>query len=112
MANHLRGEVDALLGGSRYTLCLTLNALAELEHRLGVESMASLLARFQGDAVRANDLLDLLVSGLKAYHTSISDEDAHVLLSQTKPAHLIKLAADLVEATFSDETPQRPFEQA
>ena len=32
MANAHRGEIEATLGGKPYTLCLTLGALAELEH--------------------------------------------------------------------------------
>ena len=35
MANRHRGEIEAELGGQRYTLCLTLGALAEIEHAYG-----------------------------------------------------------------------------
>jgi Phage tail tube protein, GTA-gp10 len=111
MPNPLRGEIEARLGDCTHTLCLTLSAIAELEHRLGVDSMAALLSRFQGSTIRAADLLLLLVSGLKGYNPAICDDDAHVLLQQTKPASLIKIAADLVEATFGESDPARPFEQ-
>ena len=39
MANPRRGEIDAHFDGKPYTLCLTLGALAELEHAFGDADM-------------------------------------------------------------------------
>ncbi|TXM55641.1 GTA-gp10 family protein, partial [Methylobacterium sp. WL120] len=41
MANRRRGEVPLDLGGTRYTLCLTLGALAELEDALQAGDLAA-----------------------------------------------------------------------
>ncbi|ACB26932.1 gene transfer agent family protein [Methylobacterium radiotolerans] len=60
MANRIRGEVPLTLGGRRYTLCLTLGALAELEAALQAGDLAGLAARFAGGRVSARDLIALL----------------------------------------------------
>ncbi len=112
MANPLRGEIQAQLGDRHFTFCLTLGAIAELENNLGVASIAALLARYQGNCVRASDVLLLLVSALKGQNPLLSDDEARELLRHSKPAHLIKLAADLVEVTFGEGEPARPFGDA
>ena len=48
-----RGEVALVLGGKRYTLCLTLGALAELEDAFGVADLAALAERFAGGRLSA-----------------------------------------------------------
>jgi hypothetical protein len=65
MANPWSGEVSLRLNGERHVAKLTLGALAELEARLGAESLADLVARFEGDALRAGDVLALVVAGLR-----------------------------------------------
>ena len=42
MANRLRGEIEAELDGKRWTVCLTLGALAELETALGRGDLGTL----------------------------------------------------------------------
>jgi len=109
MVNPFRGEIETQLGASKFTLCLTLRALAELESRLGVTSIAELLARFQGSAIRASDLLMLLVCALKGHNPQLSDDDAHEHLRQATPAILIKLAGDILQASFGEEDGSGPF---
>ena len=46
MPNRRRGEVALQLGETRYTLCLTLGALAELEDAFGVQDLMALAERF------------------------------------------------------------------
>ena len=55
MVNIVRGEVEAVLDGRAYRLCLTLGALAELEADLGEESMLALAERFEGGRIRGRD---------------------------------------------------------
>ena len=69
MSNPRRGEVAVELGGKRYTLCLTLGALAELEHAFGVADLAALGERFAGGRLSARDLLTLLAVALAAAGT-------------------------------------------
>ena len=53
MTNRRRGEVALELGGQRYTLCLTLGALAELEDAFGVADLAALGERFAAGRLSA-----------------------------------------------------------
>ncbi len=59
MANRRRGEVSLTLGGRRYTLCLTLGALAELEDALRAEDLAGLAGRLASGRPRTGDLIAL-----------------------------------------------------
>lgn len=73
MANRIRGEVPLVLGGRRYTLCLTLGALAELEAALEVDDLAGLAARFAGGRVSARDLIALLGVALRGGGQALDD---------------------------------------
>ena len=48
MANRQRGEIEAVLDGRTWTLCLTLGALAELEAALGAGDLLELAKRRRG----------------------------------------------------------------
>lgn len=65
MANPWAGEVVLVVDGKRHVARLTLGALAELEARLDAESLADLVARFEGDGLRASDVLMLVCAGLR-----------------------------------------------
>ena len=65
MANPHAGEVALVINGDRHVAKLTLGALAELEARLGADSLTALVARFEGDALRARDVLELVAAGLR-----------------------------------------------
>ncbi|MEM1273869.1 MAG: gene transfer agent family protein [Pseudomonadota bacterium] len=65
MANPHAGEVALVINGERHVAKLTLGALAELETRLAADSLAALVARFEGDALRARDVLELIAAGLR-----------------------------------------------
>jgi hypothetical protein len=65
MANPHAGEVAIVVNGERHVAKLTLGALAELEDRLGAGSLAETVARFEGDGLRAADVLALIHAGLR-----------------------------------------------
>ncbi|WP_238256613.1 gene transfer agent family protein, partial [Methylorubrum podarium] len=65
MANRRRGEVPLTLGAERYTLCLTLGALAELEDALGAGDLAGLAERFADGRLAARDVIALLGAALR-----------------------------------------------
>ncbi|MFC7399687.1 gene transfer agent family protein [Chelatococcus sp. GCM10030263] len=74
MANRHRGEVEAVFADRRYTLCLTLGALAELETALGADGLAGLGARL-GAGLSARDVISILAAGLRGGGTAVSDEE-------------------------------------
>jgi hypothetical protein len=65
MANPYAGEVALVIDGQRRVAKLTLGALAELEERLGAGSLPELVSRFEGDALKAADVLMLVHAGLR-----------------------------------------------
>ena len=65
MANPWAGEVTLVVDGERRRAKLTLGALAELEGRLEADSLSALVARFEGESLRARDALVLVCAGLR-----------------------------------------------
>ena len=73
MVNRRRGEVPLDLGGARYTLCLTLGALAELEDALQAGDLAGLAERFAAGRLAARDLIALLGAALRGGGHALDD---------------------------------------
>jgi hypothetical protein len=73
MPNPHRGEIEARLDGRPYTLCLTLGALAELEHAFGHEDMLALAERFQSGRLSARDAQRIIAAGLRGAGHDIPD---------------------------------------
>jgi hypothetical protein len=63
MSNRHRGEIEVALGDRRWTLCLTLGALAELEAAYGDEDLLSLAERFERGAIGARDAIRIIGAG-------------------------------------------------
>lgn len=73
MANRRRGEVPLTLGAERYTLCLTLGALAELEAALAADSLPGLAERFSTGRLAARDCLILFGAALRGGGHDLDD---------------------------------------
>lgn len=85
MANPQRGEVVLEAGGTRYTLCLTLGALAEIEALTGAGDMAGIGPRLA--SLSAGGMLDLLSILLRAGGNVV---DARTLaITPAEAAHAI-----------------------
>ena len=74
MPNPHRGEIEARLDGAPYRLCLTLGALAELEHAFGDTDMLALAERFQTGRLSARDAQRIIGAGLRGAGHDIADE--------------------------------------
>ncbi|NNM72648.1 gene transfer agent family protein [Enterovirga aerilata] len=109
MANRRRGEVAATLGGERYTLCLTLGALAELEDAFAVADLAALGARLGSGRLSAEDLAKLLGAGLRGGGHEIADESIRAWPAACLP-EVASAVAELLAATFGEggENPREP----
>ena len=104
MANRRRGEIAATFGGERYTLCLTLGALAELEDAFGVDDLSALAARFGTGRLSGADLVRLVGAGLRGGGHALSDDDLRAWPAAELPA-LAGAAAALLAATFGALAP-------
>ena len=98
-------------GDVRYTLCLTLGALAELEAAFGAKSLAELGERFSAGGLTSRDLIALVAVGLRGGGHALTDAEVAAL-----PLHdldgLIGALAAMLEAALggSLENPPRPQE--
>jgi len=100
MANRHRGEISAEMDGRRYTMCLTLGALAELESAFGDEDMLSLATRFESGRLSARDAVRVLGAGLRGAGNSVSDADVAAMKCDGGAAGFVGIVARLLEATF------------
>ncbi|QFU17080.1 gene transfer agent family protein [Microvirga thermotolerans] len=105
MANRRRGEVALDLGGRRYTLCLTLGALAELEEAFGVQDLAALAERFGSGRLSSRDLLAILGAALRGGGHDMSDAAAAALPLHEGIGPVAQAVADLLLTTFGGEAP-------
>jgi hypothetical protein len=102
MANSRRGDIDAELGGKRYTLRLTLGALAELESAFGATDLVGLAKRFESGRLSARDLLRIIAAGLRGAGADMSDDDvAKLPVDGGLPAYA-HIASQLLAATFGE----------
>jgi hypothetical protein len=100
MPNHHRGEIEAVLDGSAYRLCLTLGALAELEHAFGADDMLALAARFETGRLSASDAVRIIGAGLRGAGHDLSDTQAASMQAEGGAAGFVDIVARLLSATF------------
>lgn len=102
MANAKRGEVALRLGAERYTLCLTLGALAELEETLGAGDLAGLAERFSHGRLASRDLVALLGASLRGGGHDLDDAAVARLPLTGGIAPIAKALGDVLAAAFGD----------
>lgn len=102
MANSHRGEIAAELGGRPRTLVLTLGALAELESAFGADDLMALAERFGTGRLSARDLVRIIAAGLRGAGETISDDEVAALRVEGGVTSYVRIAADLIAATFED----------
>lgn len=104
MANRRRGEVPLQLGDKRYTLCLTLGALAELEDAFGVDDLMALAERFGTGRLSSRDLLRLLSVALRGGGHDVSDVEVANFILPDGIEPVAAAIADLLMVAFGAET--------
>jgi hypothetical protein len=108
MPNRHRGEIEALIGGSRRRLVLTLGGLAELEGAFGADDLVSLAERFGSGRLKAQDLTRIIAAGLRGAGEAVEDQEVAQMTVADGLAGYVRIAADLIEATFGSEAPPGP----
>jgi hypothetical protein len=101
MANRHRGEIDAVLDGNTYQLCLTLGALANLEAAFGDEDMLALATRFEKGRISARDCQRIIGAGLRGAGFDVSDQAVAVMRAEGGAAGYVDIVARLLAATFA-----------
>jgi Phage tail tube protein, GTA-gp10 len=113
MPNHHRGEIEAEIGGTRRKLVLTLGALAEMESAFGADDLVALTERFATGRLKARDLIRIIAAGLRGAGEVITDEEVARLTVAGGIGGYVRIAADLIAATFGESVPAesaRPLE--
>jgi hypothetical protein len=100
MANKLKGEVGFEAGGEIYTLVYSLNALCELEEKLG-GSVASIEA-IAKSGKRFETVRTVFWAGLIEYHPDMKPRDAARLVSMIG----FEKADELIGQAFSAAFPE------
>lgn len=104
-ANARRGEVEAVIGGRRRILCLTLGALAELETAFASETLSDLALRFSGGRLKTLDIVRIIGAGLRGGGNLLSDEDLLCLDIEGGVTAAADLVAALLAAAFGVPPP-------
>lgn len=102
MANRHRGEIEAVIGGEKRTLVLTLGALAELEDAFGAEDLVALTERFGTGRLKARDLVRIIGAGLRGAGETVSDDAIAAMAVDGGVEAYVRIAADLIAATFGE----------
>ncbi len=110
MANRHRGEIEAIIDGVPRKLCLTLGALAELEDAFGADDLVALAQRFGTGHLSARDVLRLIACGLRGGGQAVTNEDVAAMSFDDGLAGAVRVAADLVAATFGSAQEVRKSE--
>lgn len=101
MANAHRGEIEAELAGGHYTLCLTLGALAEIEHAYGGEDLIAIAERFEHGKIGARDAIRVIGAGLRGAGNPVSDDDVAAMTVTGGAAGYLDIVVRLLQATFA-----------
>ena len=101
MPNRHRGEIEAELGGQKYTLVLTLGALAEIEDAYGGEDMIAIAERFESGRIKASDAIKVIGAGLRGAGATLNNAEVAKLSVAGGAAGYLRIVADLLKATFA-----------
>lgn len=101
MVNRHRGEIEAVLDGKSYRLCLTLGALAELEHAFGEDDMLAVAERFEAGRIAARDAIRMIGAGLRGAGYEIDDDAVAAMRAEGGAAGFVDIVARLLAATFA-----------
>ena len=100
MPNHHRGEIEAILDGRSWRLCLTLGALAELEAAFGSDDMLALAERFSRGRLSAGDATRIIGAGLRGAGHDVDDAAVARMRGEGGAAGYVETVAQLLTATF------------
>ena len=112
MVNRHRGEVEAVLDGKSYTLCLTLGALAELEDAFGADDMLALAERFEAGRLSARDAIRVIAAGLRGGGSAIEETRIAEMRADGGAAGFVDIVARLLTATFGIGEAAKPAEES
>jgi hypothetical protein len=100
MVNRQRGEIEAVLDGQNWTMCLTLGALAELEAALDTGDLMGLAARFEEGRLSARDAVRIIGAGLRGAGHEVDDATVARMRAEGGAAGYVTIVGELLAVTF------------
>ena len=100
MVNRYRGEITATLDDCRWTLCLTLGALAELEGAFEAADLGDLAQKLSSGFLTATQMTAILAAGMRGGGHDVSNEDVAAMRCEAGAAGMAAIVAELLGATF------------
>ncbi len=100
MINPARGEIEAELDGKRWTLCLTLGALAGLEHALGAENLQALGEKLGAGKLNSRELIAIIHAGLAGGGYELDRDSVAEMRVEGGVRGYVEIAARLLTASF------------
>lgn len=103
MANPKRGEVSLVVAGQRWTLCLTLGALAEIEAHFGVPDIPALGARLSEGRLGAQDIVAIIGSAARGGGMKVTPSELQDLPVASELPALMTAVLELFARAFPAE---------
>jgi hypothetical protein len=79
-----------------------------VEAVFGAEDLVALAERFGGGRLKARDLSRIIGAGLRGAGAAVTDEEVADMTAPDGAAGFVRIAADLLAATFGDAAGQNP----
>jgi len=99
MANPLKAQVDITLGGTDYKARLTIDAIIQIEEKVGCGIIK--LATRMGDAdIRMADLLSVLTPALRGGGNNIQEKEVKKIVSEVGIVATAQAVAELLAASL------------
>jgi Phage tail tube protein, GTA-gp10 len=108
MANPYRGEAALELDERRFTLRLTLGALAELETAFGAEGLAALGEKLGAGKLAARDVLNLLGPLIRGGGERLGEHEISSMITARDLPQVVEAIADCFAAAMPGEESARP----
>lgn len=108
MANAVKGQVSLKASDTIYTLCLSANAMCELEELTG-ETIGSLAVKMDGEAVRMTHVRALMWAALQDHHPEIDIKGAGRIITEAGMSACMEAIGMAFQRAFPDvEEPGSP----
>lgn len=98
MTDLSRGEIDVVVNGQAVPLCLTLDALAELEEKGTFQNLNNAFA--QVPSLSTQDATNVVLAGLRGGGNIISDDEFAQIIIEGGLTKVEEIAYKLLHATF------------
>jgi Phage tail tube protein, GTA-gp10 len=103
-----RGDAAVTIGDARYTLRLTLGALAEMEDAFGAADLTALGERFAAGRLSGRDLVTLLAIALRGGGHALADAEVAALPLDGGIEPVADALADCLALAFGGAGPANP----